>query len=457
MSGLFQSLETGGFLPAFASRLEPQERLALGQILPRAIVSTLYREQGLEFAVADVSPAQKEAARNIYRALEIQQAMISHDHIYMIMKSTRLCNLRCAYCNSWRSGPGQKMSFDVLARATIGALNIQSVRQVDFVWHGGEATLLPVSFYERALWLQRHYNRYGVAIQNSIQTNAVHLSEEWVRFLAIHKFGVGISVDGPPDLHDSGRMDIRGRPTSQRISETVSRLRAAGVKIGFLLVVTPRTIELGAERLLEWLADTGVPNLSVLNSIPDNTSEGSCPDHYLSFDDYVSFLVELAEVWHGKHRHTILIREIDSLINNLRGSPSVLCVHKGRCMGQFLTVDPDGMVSACDKYIGDGDYVFGDVAQRSVAEIASQSASVLTAAANSDHRSDQYELNCEYGAVCRGGCPHDAYLLEHFGIGRGRQCCGLAPLIRRLRALGHGSPESMSKGGSNYGTANRSH
>ena len=77
----------------------------------------------------------------------------------VIMKATRLCNLRCTYCHSWRSGPNQKMTFDVLAHSIHGALRDPSVGYVDFVWHGGEVTVLPVEFYRKALWLQERFRR----------------------------------------------------------------------------------------------------------------------------------------------------------------------------------------------------------------------------------------------------------------------------------------------------------
>src|SRR4029077_20302558 len=92
--------------------------------------------------------------------------------VTMIMKATRLCNLRCTYCHSWREGPNETMTFPVLARATRDALRDPSARSIDFVWHGGEATLLPLSFYRKALWLQQRFRRPGQSVHNNLQTNA---------------------------------------------------------------------------------------------------------------------------------------------------------------------------------------------------------------------------------------------------------------------------------------------
>lgn len=429
------------FFSSFAMKLDAKERVALGALLPRALVAHLYQNAGIEFAPSTLAPDQKRFAAQLNAQAAKAPNSQTNENIYVIMKSTRLCNLRCAYCNSWRSGPGQKMSFETLARATIGALQVQSTKQVDFVWHGGEATLLPIQFYENALWLQRHYNGRGVIVKNSIQTNAVQLSDEWIDFLAKHDFGVGVSIDGPPELHDRFRRDIRGIETSRRIEKNIAKLLSAKINIGFLLVVTPDTIRLGAESLLRWLHDTGVPFLSVLNSIPDNATSNSCPDHYLAFDDYVHFLCDLVDVWYREYRNKIAIREVQSLINNLRTKTPILCVHKGRCMGQFLTIDPNGDVSACDKYINDADLKFGSLASNSLAEIIAHSQKLMAARAVADSRSDAYEHSCAFGTVCRGGCPHDAYLLERFGADGARGCCGLAPLIRKLTDLGFQDPK----------------
>jgi uncharacterized protein len=337
------------------------------------------------------------------------------------------------------------MSFDILAKAIIGILFTPGLKSIDFVWHGGEATLLGTKFYNQALWLQRSFNMFGVQLRNSIQTNGVMLSEDWIEFLFENNFGLGISVDGPPELHDQYRRDIRHRATSERLYSSISRLKERAVPFGFLLVVTRDTLKAGAKRILAWLGEVEVTQLSVLNSLPSNqTPPHDVLNHYLPFEEYVDFLRTLFSEWHDHHKGKIEIRELESLINNLSGKPSILCVHEGRCMGQFITVDPDGTVSACDKFIGDPHYVFGEIGGRPILEVIKTSELLARSADLANNQSDQYERACEFGHVCRGGCPHDSYLLERFGLPRTKNCCGLGPLLRDMSGKGYGQPHPPS-------------
>ncbi len=193
----------------------------------------------------------------------------------VIMKSTRLCNLRCTYCHSWRAGPNQTMTFPVLAHATRDALRDPAVRMVDFVWHGGEATLVPRSFYRKAVWLQERFRRPGQTVLNTVQTNGTRLTDEWLEFVREHDFSVGVSLDGPPEIHDARRVDVRGRPTSASVRQGLERLQAAGItRSGTLMVVDEEIRAVGAERVLDYLLEIGVRGVALLNVLPENTPHG---------------------------------------------------------------------------------------------------------------------------------------------------------------------------------------
>lgn len=189
----------------------------------------------------------------------------------LIMKATRLCNLRCTYCHAWKEGPNQVMEFEVLAKTTRDALRHAAVRVVNFVWHGGETTLLPIGFYKKALWLQQQFKRADQEISNSLQTNATRLNEEWIRFFAATEMEVGVSIDGPPEVHDARRKTAGGAPTWPQVRAGVTALQEAGVKCGALIVVDRTIIKLGAERLLEFLLELRVPGVALLNVLPDNS------------------------------------------------------------------------------------------------------------------------------------------------------------------------------------------
>jgi uncharacterized protein len=352
----------------------------------------------------------------------------------VIMKATRLCNLRCTYCHSWRDGPNQNMTFPVLARSIRDALRDPGVQWVDFVWHGGEATLLPRSFYERALWLQARFCRPGQTVLNTVQTNGVRLTDEWLAFLRENDFGVGVSLDGPPEVHDARRVDMGGRPTSARVRRGLERLQASGItRWGALIVVDEAILAAGARRVLEYMVEIGVRRVALLNVLPQNTPPGTQPKgDYLPFPSFVDFLRDLFDVWWPAYRDQIVVRELADLTGQLTGGPPQICVFAGECFGTYLTVEPTGEVSACDKYIDDGTYRFGDVLTTGLtgARISKQ----LAVVRQDNSRAVERMRECRWFGVCHGGCPHDRYTGERRLPGYDGRCCGLAPLLDHMAA-----------------------
>jgi uncharacterized protein len=400
-------------LEGFAAALPKAEQAALRLLLRRASA-----------ARAGLTPAETALAERL--AAEPDPAAGGRPALTVIMKATRLCNLRCVYCHSWREGPNQTMTFPVLARATRDALRDPGVHHVDFVWHGGEATLLPLAFYRRALWLQARFRRPGQVVVNTVQTNGTRLSDQWLAFVRDHDFSVGVSLDGPPEVHDARRVDTAGRPTSARVREGIDRLRAAGIeRWGALMVVDDAVMAAGPRRILEYLAEIGVGRVALLNVIPENT--GPLAGEYLPFPRFVAFLRELFALWSAEYRDRVDIRELADLAAQLEGADPGICVFAGDCFGTYLTVEPTGEVSACDKYIGDDGYRFGDVLTTGLA--GSQLSERLAAVREENRRAVERMRECRWFEVCHGGCPHDRYTGERRLPGHDGRCCGLAPLL----------------------------
>jgi uncharacterized protein len=427
------------FLYEFASRLNRNEQAALSRLVPSSTRSQLFGRFRLELSEFDfgVPSAEKQLAMEI-KNRNPQLGMVSSGQpreLYAIMKPTRLCNLRCGYCNAWREGPGNKMSFEVLAEATIQVLDLADVSNVHFVWHGGEPTLVPRSFYMKALWLQAFFNPRGITISNALQTNGTMLTEDWVDFFEAHHFSIGVSLDGPREVQDRQRVDVSGHGTFDCIVAGIRKLSSRKVPFGILLVVSNETVALGAESLLHSLIEMNVKQVAFLNSLPPNDKPLPVSDsnlNYLRFEKYVMFLMEIYEVWNKSYRDRIQIRELASLEASIAGNRPKLCVHRGRCMGEFLTIDPNGAVSACDKYVGDSDYEFGNLLHRPLPDLLRNSSRLANAIVVANGQSDIFEEQCPYGDICRGGCPHDAYVGEKRKDKEKEPCCGLAPLIGKM-------------------------
>lgn len=420
-------------LLALANGLSDRERAALSIVLARAGHNPAQAELGLAQAEAVLTRSQVEA----FDALCAQPAReapadAGRGALTVILKTTRLCNLRCAYCHSWKAGPNQVMPFSILARTIRSALAESGARRVEFVWHGGEATLLPIAYYRAVVWLQEQFRQPGQVVGNSVQTNGTRLTDEWIDFLRTYQVGVGISLDGPPEVHDSRRRDIAGRPTSAAVRRSLERIRTSGIRgTGILFVVDDDVVRLGAQRILDYLLELAVPGVALLNALPDNTPPSTpLTGTYLPVPHFVEFLRDLFQLWWPAYAERLRIRELAALVSAQGGDAPGICVFAGECFGRYLTVEPSGEVSACDKYIGDRAYVFGNVLANSFGEI--DTGPPLEAMRHENRTAVDSMAGCRWFAVCRGACPHDRYTGARHLAGYDGRCCGFAPLLEDI-------------------------
>ena len=142
-------------LPSIEAKLSPRARSTFRALLPRQIFETNNTSIEFLFAAPDeiLAPRELEIFLRLRESKDVDLAASCalRPSMVLIMKATRLCNLRCTYCHSWKKGPNQVMGFEVLAKTTRDALQRPEVRHVNFVWHGGEVTLLPIGFFKKAL------------------------------------------------------------------------------------------------------------------------------------------------------------------------------------------------------------------------------------------------------------------------------------------------------------------
>jgi len=428
-------------LQDLAGQLSPGERDALASILGRLDSDRAF----LELAALSPEIVLKPEEAGIYQRLlacPLPKPYSLSRVVALIMKGTRLCNLRCTYCRSWAEGPNENMPFEVLARAIQSSCTAPGVDHVEFIWHGGETTLRPISFYRGALWLQQRFRRPGLAISNQMQTNGTNLSSDWLQFLKSYQFTVGISLDGPPEINDQRRFDVKGRPTSQRVRQGIESLKNHGIEFDVKMVVDDAVIALGARRLLDYLLEIGVARVALLNVVPEGDPERKLPGDYLEFPRFVEFLRELFHLWWPVHSSQISFRELSDLWLRLKGERGSFCVFDSNCMGSVFTVEPNGKVAACDRYQGDPSYTFGNILNMDFSDLRDSvnldRAHVETAAEM------DVAGSCRWSKICHGGCPHDRYVRIHRGVSKDENCCGWAPLISDMSLALTQAPSALT-------------
>lgn len=349
------------------------------------------------------------------------------------VKATRLCNLRCTYCHDWRAGAGHAMSFEVLAHLVHAACTDPHHQAVSFGWHGGEPMVLPVRFYETALALQARYRRPGQLVRNRMQTNATLVTDDWARFLARERFGVGVSVDGPRAVHDHTRVRQDGSGSFDGVMEGLDRLRAHGVSPGILLTVDRETVAYGATRTFEFLRSIGARHVGFNPVQPSNDqAPGTAGDQYLTRAEMNRFLIDLHRCWVDHGDPGIRIRELDALVERIEGAEFSTCILDGDCVGTFFAVEPNGDIAHCDRFHGQEAYQFGSILDGGFDRIRRNLKLRERRAADADAAARRQ--GCEHVAVCSGGCPQQTFLSERHDPDHDDGCCGRGELIEHLRS-----------------------
>jgi uncharacterized protein len=319
-----------------------------------------------------------------------------------------LCNLSCRYCfylEKERLFPGTSrwvMDEAVLEAFVRQYIEGQDVPTVHFTWQGGEPTLLGVPFFERVVALQRRYAG-GRRIENALQTNGVLLDDAWGAFLARHHFLVGLSVDGPQELHDRWRLDRGGAPTFARTRRGLEVLRRHHVAFNTLTCVQRDN----AERPLDvyrFLREHGSGFVQFI-PIVERDAAGALAPWSLEPRQLGSFLCAVFDEWVRRDVGRVFVQTFDVALEAWSGRPVSLCVNRETC-GAALAIEHNGDVFACDHYVTEGQRL-GNVLATPLAELVESEAQRRFGAAKAGL--PERCLSCDVRFACHGGCPKDRF------------------------------------------------
>lgn len=349
------------------------------------------------------------------------------------MKGTRLCNLRCSYCHDWRSGPGNTMSDEILEQSIKSILSNSSNRVIEFIWHGGEPTLLPISHYQKIVTIQSKYRRNDQLILNRLQTNGTRLNRDWVQFIKNNGFGIGISIDGPPKLHDRQRVYPDGKGSFDKVQAAIKLLQEENIQFMVLMVIDKLGLEVGASAIFEFFNRLKIKNYGLLAATPINKADTELPfSHYVNPSEFTKFLIDIYNCWINQSDFSIRIRELDDLVRLIHGKTSRTCTLNGSCFGSYFIIEPDGQVAHCELFQGDSKYTIGNILKEPFEVL--QRSSHLIELNNENETSVKKMIGCEHFKICKGWCPHERYLSEQYDSSFDSKCCGLADLISHIKA-----------------------
>jgi len=383
------------------------------------------------------------------------------------------CNLDCAYCfylekqALYGAGEDFRMSDEVLAAFIRSYISSQPTPVVEFVWQGGEPTLLGLDFFRRVVELQRPFTQFKT-IANSLQTNGTLLDDDWCRFLKHHNFMVGLSLDGPQDIHDRYRCDRQGRGSFDAVMHGLRLLQTHGVDYNVMASVARETARQPLE-VYRFFKEQGVEFLQFVPIIErppamaeqalglslagpadldrEEPNNGVTPWSVLP-EDYGDFLIAIYEDWVRFDVGTTFVMNFEWALNAWLGQPSPVCVHARQC-GRSLVIEHNGDLFACDHYVYP-QHRLGNILADDLAGMVQTSLKSGFGVCK-ESALPRWCRECEVLAACQGACPKHRFAQSHYGEpGLHYLCAGYSKFFRHIRKylramttlLEHGIPVS---------------
>lgn len=320
------------------------------------------------------------------------------------------CNLTCTYCfylakaALFSDAPVHRMSLELLEQLIRQMLR-SGEAGVSFAWQGGEPTLMGLPFYQKAVSFQQRYG-WGKTVGNGLQTNGLLLDRNWARFLKQYNFLVGLSLDGPEQVHDRYRLAQGRKGTWHKVADRARLLLDTGVAVNALTVVTDYSVQFPAE-IYEFHKNLG---LTYQQYIPCRETNPQNPSQAAAFSvppqAYGEFLCVLFDLWLQDFKAgqpTTSVRYFDSVFYNYVGLAAPECTLLPEC-GTYVVVEHNGDVFSCDFFV-QPEWKLGNITTANLSDLLNSSGQKQFGC----QKSALPDLckSCQWLKYCFGACPRD--------------------------------------------------
>ena len=338
-----------------------------------------------------------------------------------------LCNLNCTYCfylekqALYPEGEDFRMSDEVLAAYIAKYVTSQPTPEVEFVWQGGEPTLLGIDFFERVIHLQKPFTRRKI-IKNYLQTNGILLTDQWCEFLKRHNFMVGISLDGPQEIHDRYRRDRGGAATFDQAMRGLKLLQKHKVDYNVMACVAKETAyrpldvyhffkEQGVEFIqfspvIERVAGSKEKAFGLQLAGPASLAQNEANDQVTEWtvepEKYADFLIAILDEWIRNDVGKVFVMNYEWALNSWMGNVSPVCIFARQC-GRSVVVEHNGDLYACDHTVYP-QYKLGNILETDPLEMVEMSMQ-QEFGSSKETSLPKACLECEVLEACWGGCP----------------------------------------------------
>jgi uncharacterized protein len=371
---------------------------------------------------------------------------------HMLAKpSGATCNIDCTYCfflskEALYPNDRSRMSKETLETYLRQLLESHQAPHVTVAWQGGEPTLMKLEFFKLAVELVEKYRRPQQTVQHTFQTNGLLLDDEWCAFFKQHDFLVGLSCDGPRDLHDTYRVDRRGGGTFDLVMRGWGFLRKHGVEFNILCTVNAANEKHG-RRVYRFFRDTlgakwvqfipiieraTAQTIDVANQGWSDqggkkrllyTQEGNLvTERTVGARQYGQFLIDIFEEWVRRDVGNVYVQLFDVTLEAFFNR-HLLCIHAPTC-GYGPALEHNGDFYSCDHFV-EPRHKLGNIHETHMLELIASAEQRKFGQDKRDSLTSQCR-DCKVRNWCNGGCPKDRFATSRDGeTGHNYLCPGL--------------------------------
>lgn len=351
--------------------------------------------------------------------------------LYVMLKPVGAsCNLRCKYCyylekaNLYKHTPTRVLSEEMLEQFTKEYIEVQTMGQVLFTWHGGETLMRPLSFFRKAVELQKRYAG-GRRIDNTIQTNGTLLTDEWCEFLHENNWLVGVSIDGPQEFHDEYRRTATGAPSWVKVMRGIQLLNKHNVEWNAMAVVNDFNADYPLD-FYHFFKDNGCKYLQItpiverivnhedgrhLATLTDS-DEAPLADFSVTPEQWGSFLCAIFDEWVRHDVGQTYVELFDCILANWVGETPGICVYAKEC-GHAGVMEFNGDVYSCDHFVFP-EYRLGNIREKSIAEMLYGKQQKQFSKLKSQSLPKEC-CECKWLFACNGECPKNRFIKDRYG------------------------------------------
>lgn len=327
----------------------------------------------------------------------------------LIKPASSNCNMRCKYCFYYdiaenRSTESYGMMDTELLEEVIKKALAYADQACTFAFQGGEPTLAGLDFYKKLIEFEKKYNIKKVQIYNALQTNGYVIDEQWAKFLSDNKFLVGISLDGPKDIHDVNRIDAQGRGSFNNVMNAIKLFNKYKVEYNILFVVNGYVAR-HANKVYNFFKSNNFRYIQFIPCLDALNEQHGTKEFSLKPERFTYFLKNLFDLWYEDimNGDIFSIRYFDNITGMLRGYRPEACGMQGQCQCQFV-VEANGGVYPCDFYATD-EWLLGNIKDQGLHEL--RDSETCRKFIEESMQVDAACRECKWFNLCRGGCRRD--------------------------------------------------